>query len=82
MVPHQPAHHSGLLHYYLYYGDDFTMECPTGSGSQMTLFEVAKEISNRLISIFRRDEAGCRPVYGGMADLPAGSELARPADVP
>jgi hypothetical protein len=56
-----------LLTYYLYYGDDFTVECPTGSGRQMTLFEVAREISDRLISIFRRDEAGRRPVYGGMA---------------
>jgi hypothetical protein len=56
-----------LLTYYLYYGDDFTVECPTGSGHQMTLFEVAREISDRLISIFRRDEAGRRPVYGGMA---------------
>jgi hypothetical protein len=56
-----------LLHYYLYYGDDFTIECPTGSGHQMTLFEVAKEISDRLVSIFRRDENGRRPVYGGMA---------------
>ncbi len=54
-----------LLNYYLYYGDDFTIECPTGSGNQMTLFEVAKEISNRLISIFRRDSSGRRPLYGG-----------------
>jgi hypothetical protein len=56
----------GLLHYYLYYGDDFTVECPTGSGCQMTLFEVAREISDRLVSIFRRDDTGHRPVYGGM----------------
>ena len=56
-----------LLTYYLYYGDDFTIECPTGSGQHMTLYQVAKEISDRLISIFRRDEAGRRPVYGGMA---------------
>jgi hypothetical protein len=56
-----------LLQYYLYYGDEFTVECPTGSGHQMTLYEVAKEISDRLISIFRRDESGRRPVYGGMS---------------
>ncbi len=56
-----------LLSYYLYYGDRFTIECPTGSGQQMTLYEVAKEISDRLISIFRRDDTGRRPVYGGMA---------------
>jgi Glycosyl hydrolase family 63 C-terminal domain len=55
----------GLLHYYMYYGDDFTIECPTGSGRQMTLFEVAREIAERLISIFRRDDTGHRPVYGG-----------------
>ena len=55
-----------LLNYYLYYGDDFTIECPTGSGRQMTLYEVAKEISDRLIAIFHRDASGRRPVYGGM----------------
>ncbi len=55
-----------LLNYYMYYGDAFTIECPTGSGHQMTLYEVAKEISDRLIAIFRRDETGRRPVYGGM----------------
>ncbi len=56
-----------LLHYYMYYGDEFTIECPTGSGHQMTLYEVAREISNRLIAIFRRDSTGRRPVYGGTA---------------
>ena len=54
-----------LLQHYAYYGDDFTVECPTGSGNQMTLFEVSQELSRRLISIFRRDEDGRRPVYGG-----------------
>jgi hypothetical protein len=56
----------GLLTYYLFYGDDFKVECPTGSGRQMTLFEVAQEISRRLCSIFLRDEAhdGRRPVFG------------------
>jgi hypothetical protein len=53
-----------LLQYYLYYGDDFTIECPTGSGVQMTLFEVAHELAERLCSIFLRDESGQRPVYG------------------
>src|SRR5262249_58721989 len=53
-----------LLQYYMYYGDDFTVECPTGSGIQMTLYEVAEEISRRLTSIFLRDENGRRPVYG------------------
>jgi hypothetical protein len=54
-----------LLHYYGYYGTDFTVECPTGSGKQMTLFEVAKEISRRLTAIFLADESGQRPVFGG-----------------
>jgi hypothetical protein len=54
-----------LLHFYLYYGDGFRMECPTGSGREMTLFEIAREISRRLTSIFLRDASGQRPVYGG-----------------
>ena len=55
----------GLLNFYSFYGDDFTVECPTGSGNHMTLFEVAKEISRRLTGIFVRDANGRRPVYGG-----------------
>ncbi|MGA8741597.1 MAG: glucosidase, partial [Terracidiphilus sp.] len=55
----------GLLSYYLYYGDSFKIECPTGSGRLMNLFEVAREIANRLERIFLRDESGRRPVYGG-----------------
>ena len=55
-----------LLNFYLYYGDNFKIECPTGSGNMMNLFEVAKEISDRLTSIFTRNEEGKRPVYGGM----------------
>ena len=55
----------GLLNLYFFYGDDFTVECPTGSGNRMTLFEVAHEISQRLTSIFLRDESGRRPVFGG-----------------
>jgi Glycosyl hydrolase family 63 C-terminal domain len=54
-----------LLQYYIYYGNDFTVECPTGSGRQMTLYRIAEEISRRLTSIFLRDQAGRRPVYGG-----------------
>jgi hypothetical protein len=53
-----------LLNYYLYYGDSFKVECPTGSGKMMNLFEVAAEISRRLTSTFLRDQAGKRPVYG------------------
>jgi hypothetical protein len=54
-----------LMSYYLYYGDNFQIECPTGSGNMMNLFEVAREISRRLTRIFLRDENGRRPVFGG-----------------
>ena len=54
-----------LLQYYVYYGDRFTIECPTGSGRHMTLYQVAEELSRRLASIFLRDADGRRPVYGG-----------------
>jgi hypothetical protein len=53
-----------LMSFYLYYGDNFEVECPTGSGNWMNLFEVAREIANRLTRIFLRDESGRRPVYG------------------
>jgi hypothetical protein len=54
-----------LLQYYTYYGNSFTIECPTGSGRQMTLFGVAEEVARRLGAIFQRDGDGRRPVYGG-----------------
>jgi len=54
-----------LLQYYVYYGDSFKVECPTGSGRWMNLFEVSAEIVRRLTSIFERDAAGRRPVFGG-----------------
>jgi hypothetical protein len=54
-----------LLNFYLYYGDNFKIECPNGSGKLMNLFEVSKEIADRLTRIFMRDERGRRPVYGG-----------------
>jgi hypothetical protein len=54
-----------LVQSYAYYGDDFTVECPTGSGRQMNLYQVAEEIARRLASIFLRDKEGKRPVYGG-----------------
>jgi len=54
-----------LLNFYLYYGDNFTIECPTGSGKMMNLFEVSKEIADRLSRIFLRNKQGKRPVYGG-----------------
>ncbi len=54
-----------LLNYYMYYGDRFKIECPTGSGKMMNLFEVSKELSDRLCRTFLRDEHGRRPVHGG-----------------
>ena len=56
-----------LLQYFAYYGKEFTVECPTGSGRYMTLYEVAEDITHRLAGIFLRDERGRRPVYGGTA---------------
>src|SRR5579862_8932949 len=53
-----------LLSLYQYYGNDFKIECPTGSGKLMTLFEVSQEIANRLIRTFLRGPDGRRPVYG------------------
>jgi hypothetical protein len=55
----------GLVQLHRYYGDDFTVECPTGSGQQMTLWQVGQEIAVRLTRIFLRDAQGRRPVYGG-----------------
>jgi hypothetical protein len=55
----------GLLNLYQFYGEEFKVQCPTGSGNQLTLFEVAKEIARRLSSIFLRNADGRRPVYGG-----------------
>jgi hypothetical protein len=54
-----------LLNYYGYYGPEFTVECPTGSGRHMNLHQVAEELGRRLASIFLRNDAGRRPVFGG-----------------
>ncbi len=56
-----------LVNLYQFYGDDFKVECPTGSGQRMTLFEVAQELKRRLTGIFLRDADGARPVYGETA---------------
>ncbi|MBS1877362.1 MAG: glucosidase [Acidobacteria bacterium] len=53
-----------LQKFHHYYGDDFKVECPTGSGVWMTLWEVAAELSRRLSHIFLRDSGGRRPVHG------------------
>jgi hypothetical protein len=54
-----------LLQYYTYYGNAFLVECPTGSGRQMNLYQVAEELSRRLSAIFLRGSDGRRPVFGG-----------------
>jgi hypothetical protein len=48
-----------------YLGDEFKIECPTGSGQMLSLWEIASELSQRLTRIFLRNPAGQRPVYGG-----------------
>jgi len=58
-----------LLQYYAYYGNTLTVECPTGSGHKMNLYQVAEEISRRLASIFLKDKTGRRPVNGGEKKL-------------
>jgi mannosylglycerate hydrolase MGH1-like protein len=54
-----------LDRYHLFYGDDLKVECPTGSGTYMTLSDVAHEIERRLASVFLPDASGARPVHGG-----------------
>jgi len=53
-----------MQRFYQYYGDDFKIECPTGSGVFMNLNEVANELCNRLSNIFLRDANGKRAVFG------------------
>ena len=53
-----------LQQYHTYYGDDFKVECPTGSGRYLTLKEVAGELCRRLMTIFTRDGEGRRAVFG------------------
>ncbi len=58
-----------LRQFHHYYGDDFKVECPTGSGRYLTLNEIADDLSRRLIRIFARGSDGRRPVYGGQETL-------------
>ena len=53
-----------LINYYCYYGPSFTVEHPTGSGRQMNLYEVARDLADRCARIFIRDKRGRRPVFG------------------
>ena len=66
-----------LLQFYLYYGDDFRVECPTGSGVEMTLFEVAHELSDRLVSTFTRGRRRPAPGVRRQREVPGRPALAR-----
>jgi hypothetical protein len=55
-----------LQKFHHYYSDDFKVECPTGSGRYVTLWEASQELSRRLTRIFLRGPDGRRPVYGGL----------------
>jgi len=57
----------GLLNLHHYFGDGFKIECPTGSGTQLTLYQVALEIARRLESAFLADPSGRRPINGDCA---------------
>ena len=70
-----------LLRLYAYYGEDFKVECPTGSGQLMTLLQVAKELGERLVRIFLKDASGARPAMGSRAQVPRRPALARAAAV-
>jgi hypothetical protein len=68
----------GLKRYHHYYGDELTVECPTGSGHRMHLGEVAQELERRLVSLFLPDASGRRPCHGDRAcyaDDPAFQDL-------
>ena len=58
-----------LLNLHIFFGDNFAVECPTGSGRQLNLYEVAREISDRLTGTFLKDADGHRPVHGGQPIL-------------
>jgi hypothetical protein len=70
-----------LLSFYLYYGDNFKIECPTGSGKMMNLFEVSREIANRLTRIFLKDKSGRRPGVWRYGEVPDRSPMEGPPPV-
>ena len=71
-----------IQRFHHYYGDDFLIEYPTGSGEKRTLWQIAGALSGRLEAIFLRDAGGRRPVFGDNALFNDGSALARPPAVP
>jgi hypothetical protein len=52
-----------LEKFHHYYGDDFKVECPTGSGQYLTILHIAQELSRRLTRLFLKDQDGHRPIY-------------------
>ena len=56
-----------LRRYHHFYGDEFTVECPTGSGRRCTLDQVAEELATRLVGLFLPGESGIRPAHGAEA---------------
>jgi mannosylglycerate hydrolase MGH1-like protein/glycosyl hydrolase family 63 len=58
-----------LQKFHHYYGDEFKIECPTGSGTFVTIEQVAEELSRRLSRIFLKDKEGRRPVFGKQGKL-------------
>lgn len=58
-----------LQRFHYYYGDDFKVECPTGSRQQVTILQVADELTRRLIGLFLRGPDGTRPVFGNYDKL-------------
>jgi hypothetical protein len=59
----------GVERFAHFFGDDVTVECPTGSGVLLTLAEVADELAQRLVTTFLRGPDGCRPAFGGAEKL-------------
>ena len=70
-----------LQKFHHYYGDEFKIECPTGSGHMMTINEVAAELSRRLLRVFLPDGSGNRPVFGRLPEDAEGSAFPRPSAV-
>ena len=68
-----------LLQYYTYYGNDFTVECPTGSGRQMNLYQVAEEIARRLANIFLQGQGRPPARLRRHREVPGRPALARSA---
>jgi hypothetical protein len=58
-----------LVNFHRFYGDELTLEYPTGSGEQRTLLEIARDLADRLVAIWLPDADGHRPVYGGTERL-------------